>query len=53
MEKIDNLYEFSYHYVESPLEQRDGFNDKCSWYYPELKNIINGMQQKWNRIDIG
>ena len=52
MEQIDNLYEFSYHYVETPVEHRDGFNDKHSWYYPELKNIINGLQQKWDTIDI-
>ena len=52
MEKIDNLYEFSYHYVETPVEHRDGFNDKHSWYYPELENIINGLQQKWDTIDI-
>ena len=52
MDKIDNLYEFSYHYVETPVEHRDGFNDKRSWYYPELENIINGLQQKWDMIDI-
>ena len=52
MEKIDNLYEFSYHYVETPVEHRDGFNDKRSWYYPELENIINGLQQKWDMTDI-
>ena len=52
MEQIDNLYEFSFHYVETPIEQRDGFNDKCSWHYPELENIINGLQQKWDKINI-
>ena len=49
---IDKLYEFSYHYIETPIGERDGFNDKHSWYYPELENIINGLQKKWDMIDI-